>query len=304
MTDFLATQKKLEDLTLNVVHLSNLDVLKQIQFPLKRLTLTVNLFKIEKDLLQFMNKFVTTLEELDLEERFPESLYDMILSKCHKLKTLAVTHLPTSNSFYHNLQPNSSVRNLVIKFHRNRDSFWCFPNFISKLPSIESLVINSIEIPMFQGADIPSLKSITIASIMSYGSDWRAMIRGFPNIENFKSSTALNDETFGATTEGWTHLRHVKLDEGFEATETKFNHLLSNCEELQTVEVDDEAFYPPTCDKEAICTNFKQNGIVFTIRQRKQRCKFFCCDHFWQGSGDLCNNAKQPIRNIRVSSDS
>lgn len=268
---------------------------KTIQLPcLKRLAFGENFFDTENNLLLFMSKLVNTLEELDLGQNYPESFYEQILKKFYKLRTLSVVmkNLPTSDSFYQNLGPNLSVRNLVIKSDGDPKTAL---KFVKMFPNIESLEVHSKLIPMFDGANIPSLKSITICTVIGdiyEDRNWRAMCRCLPNIETFRGKsflgrTTLNDETFSIFTEGWTRLRHVRLSKGFIATDIKFNHLLNNCQVLERVELLEDAFKDSTCDREAISRSFKQKDKLLIIQKGRERCNYHFCFEFWLGCGKL-----------------
>lgn len=72
----------------------NFQVEKQdsIQFPLKKLSLNSNLFGTEQNLILVMSKLTETLEELIFAKLiFPDYVYEIIINKFRKLKTLEIS---------------------------------------------------------------------------------------------------------------------------------------------------------------------------------------------------------------------
>lgn len=102
LIEYLTSQKKLEALALRDLDFEDtsisMDTIDQIQFPLKKLSMyrLIEAFGSEKNLLAFLNKFVDTLEELEIgSNMFPESVYEMIFKKFLKLRSLTVFNCVT-----------------------------------------------------------------------------------------------------------------------------------------------------------------------------------------------------------------
>lgn len=308
LVDFLAGQKYLEKLNVENFNfglfIRNTDVekLKWIHFPIKSLRLDNNFDSIldsEAKLLVFLSKFTGILEKVILYRKFPDSVYEMIFKKFIKLKTLffRLNEMPTEDHLYHNLQPNYSVRTLGVNgLYEETKYLKIFQGLLGNLPNVETLnltgsanvsqelmafvsnnirnlkklIIGEFTNNMFDGVNIPSLKSITIKDPEDcIRTDWAAMIDGLPNIEYFSVSNRFIDETeyhqmFRVISAGWTHLRHIKLSN--HRVGEQFKELLTKCNELKTVEIDKWSFDKTRLDlKEEVLRISKQNGIRFII---------------------------------------
>lgn len=297
--DYLAGQKHLEELALRELKVLSVGVGKSsklLKFPLKRISLS------QADLLPFMNNFSETVEELEwLGKEVPESLYKLIFTKFHKLKSLNIRlhRPPTEDDFFKDLRPNYSVRKLVVQSNRN-SYLKPLQAIIGNLPNIETLVLNTDSLPrtlmvfiannllklkhlqlkgvtasFFDGVKMESLTSISVMYICLLAVDkdfWKAMIKGFPNLESFSVRLSKlgnkrdNKIMFRTILNGWAHLKHFKM--GGLRADAKFKQFLLECKELRTVDIDEDAFYvTPPEEKEAILKASKQNGLSFTMHQ-------------------------------------
>lgn len=303
LTKYLVEQTHLEQLALR--H-SDLDIstfghenICKMQFPLKKLSLLKHseIVICEENVLAFFNNFVDTLEYLELGETFPDSVYEMIFKKFRHLKTLKVNigYAPSGSSFYHNLRPNLSVKELVICGF-NDDVIKSLEGFIGNLPNIETLIMDVNEIPkevmvfitnnlskvkslhlkkidgkMVEDVQIPSVKSLHIRMLpeLQVG-NWKSIVKAFPNIEFLRiekiyDPNSLTSKTFNIFTKAWKNLKHIQLGYGFLAEKRVFNQMLKNCEHIQSVEVHESAFAPQS-SKDGILKDFKKPGLSLTIK--------------------------------------
>lgn len=232
----------------------------------------------------------------------------MIFNKFRKLNILSISidgFLPNEQCVFHNLRKNYSVRKLLVVGY-NYKLIKLVQGIICNLPNIETLELRGFETrrklmvliaknlcklknlilfhvgaKLFDGVYIPSLKSINISChrLEFTQSDWVAMVRGMPNIENFslvnysgdKENQCSNEAMHSAIPKGWTHLKHFKLH-GFSIVDFLLPQLLLNCKELQTVEIHSYSFFKtPPGFREAILRKLKilrareQNNFSFFI---------------------------------------
>lgn len=281
----------------------SVDEVKEIPFHLKRLSLRWlnNAFRDEQKLIELLNKTAGTLEELELEGKFTDSVLELIFRKFLKLKVVSVDlkFWPTENVFYHNLRPNPSVRKLIvhgISFENQKS----FEGLIGNLPNIDTLVMcasNKIPQPfmifisnnllklnnfhfefidgqMFEHVRIHSVKFISVHKMENLSpKDWKSFVKAFPNVETFSveivdDKTSLNVRIFDIFTKGWSNLSHLKLGLGFIANKSIFKKLLSNCKLIKTVEMPKSAFEQKRESIQSkMLSNFKKDGLRLIIHE-------------------------------------
>lgn len=262
---------------------TNVETVKSICFPLKRLCISGNKQETEAKLLLFLSKFTETLEELQLENRLPDFVYEMIFKKFIKLRTLQIQTdlMPTEDNFFQYLQPNLSVRKLIVN---NWYMYKSMPlqGLIGKLPNIETLVVKNSEgggrespgfmafisshlrklknlelanasPKFFNGVNIPSLKSITITRLylndrLPNLGDCKTMICGMPNIEYFSVYSDSRHKTNPCSQQFMFRAisagwTHLRHIKLREfQTRKEFYEVLIKCKKLKTVEIDRWAF--------------------------------------------------------------
>lgn len=320
-------QKNLEELALQDLKFEKNSVdtekLKMIQFPLKRLSLGKqrNLLGSEENLLLFMNKFVSTLNQLEVGSKFPESFYVLIFRKLLRLKTLNIfiSQAPTSSVFYHKLLPNSSIRKLIVQ-SSSTSYLKSLKGFLGNLPNVETLVLNTdylsnklimfisanllnlknlqlagVTEELFVNGNIPSLKSITINRLYTNAlcvNFYQKMIKALPNVENFSikrvNGNAISNDYILKGIKGWAHLRDLTLGQRFEVYYSKkLIQLLNSCKNLQRIEVDNSCFKECTLErKDEVLKEFSRKNVQFAIRAQ-------VWNDFWNFNGccfELWNN--------------
>lgn len=80
-----------------------------------------------------------TLEELELNYQFPESLYKFVFGKLKRLKTLKLDGpaIPRDSGFYERLEVNRSVTSLKLQYVSKQAL--ALKGLIDRLPNIETL---------------------------------------------------------------------------------------------------------------------------------------------------------------------
>lgn len=316
--DFLSHQNKIEELALRETdwtHPFSAETLHKIEFPLKKLSLMKQENLSEENVLTFLNKFVDTLEELELGGTFSDSVYEMVFKKFRKLKVLIVdvAKAPTENSFYHNLRPNPLIKKLVLRnFSAEHEKQ--VEGFIGNLPNVNTLVFEVQDVPnelmifisnnllqlrnlhfksingqMFKEVRIASLTSFNVTTLKELSSeDWKLIVKAFPNVSKISVKTifseqSVSDREFNIITKGFKNLCHLKLGCGFVALKRIFNQLLRNCEKLKTVEVMQEAFESSRSKKIEIFRDFKKDGLRFITHSSDDLDKIFdeCYSGLW-----------------------
>lgn len=305
LAGYLADQKCLEQLAMRD---SELDIgafsashINRMTFPLKSLSLRKHSRTVcdEQNMKEFFKRFSNTLEELELGNSFPDSIYEMIFKKFLKLKYLKVNiaHAPKENVFYHNLQANSSVKKLVVQGYKQQH-LKSLQGFIGNLPNIETLVmcdssevtkgpmifftnnllkihtlcLTTIKGNMLKGVNMPSVKSLIIESLPKLSHhDWKAIVKAFRNLEKLEvgssyEACSLSDLMFNIITKGFKKLKHIELGYGFNAKKRIFNQILKNCRNIRTVNIFESAFDNiPEKEKDSILEFFKKPGLRFII---------------------------------------
>ena len=282
-------------------------LINEINFPLKKLALNKlkNFLRSEENSLKFLERFVDTLEELELGSTFPASVYEMIFMKFKKLKVLDVslTHAPKEETFYHNLRPNVSVKKLVIRdlLTKNEQKF---QGFIGNLPNVESLTIikssltkeamqfisnnlqkleeldmNTLEGSPFKDVVLSNIKSLRINYLKTVSiEDWHAICLSLPNIQNFLvknvlQMSSLSAPSFRIFSQGWKNLTNIDLGSGFIPSERIFTVLLRNTNNLKTVSIPVKDKNPTLAD--SIHRSFEkvQGPRLFYKSSKQQRQK-------------------------------
>ena len=248
-----------------------IEMIQKINFPLRKLALDkqTNFLGSEENSLKFLNKFVDTLEELELGSTFSASVYEMIFMKFKKLKVLdlQLMYAPKENTFYHNLRPNVSVKKLIIRNLIPRCE-QMLQGFIGNLPNVESLTLvdsglskemvqfisnnmqqlEELKLPTLKSSSLkdvvlPNIKSLHIRFLETvYNDDWHAICRSLPNIQNFSfksvsPTSSLSELMFQIFTQCWKNLTHIDLGSGFIPSERIFTMLVHNSKNLKSVSI-------------------------------------------------------------------
>lgn len=310
LMNFLAGQKELQELALRGVDLCfgkmSIEEVNEIPFKLKRLSLRDlrNVFQEEQKLLAFLNNAANTLEELELKGEFPNSVYELIFRKFVKLKVLKVfVHSwPRKSAFHINLCPNQSVQKLILAGFYSKQSVEAI---IGNLPSVDTLFMSykasqnsllfvsnnllELEHLHFELIDkkvlnenstlacLRSVRSISIADMVAMDlEDWRKFVEALPNVESFSvtnvSRSLLSVEAIDFFTKKWKNLSCLKLGEGFIASESFFNILLRNCEQIKTVELTKSAF--SRGHQATMISGFKKDGLRLLIHEDNEVSSF------------------------------
>ena len=277
-----------------------LDEIKAIQLPLKKLSLwnMRHVMETEEKYLALLGCFVVTLEELEIRGHYPDSVYEMIFKKFHKLKvlTININHAPKENTFYHNLRPNPLIQKLFIIGSRetNRQSL---EGFIGNMPNLDTLVMETREVSnellIFVSNNLHKLKtlsmetlwgttvedvcipSLTILSVKETTElkqqDWQLIVKAFPNVvkfsvENVEISAAFELHNFTILTKGWKDLNHLKFGSGFITSKRILNQPLLNCKNFKKIEIPETAFGLKQAQKRQL-KHFKIYGVQLTINQ-------------------------------------
>lgn len=307
MIEFLVSQQNLKELAIrncgSTLNENNYEKLQAIKSPLKKLAIHKhdNLFGSERNLLLFVDKFVDSLEELDIGSSFSASFYEMIFNKFRKLKTLRVDIDGTSNvgAFCKNLRQNPSIQKLIVYGHK-LEVLKSIQGIIGNVPNLQSLVLENCDLSKelmtfigknlrklkelqvrnisdesFDGICVPSLKTISIMKLKSNETQWTSITLALPSIEVFKvhSCEELLNEMVNIISKGWPRLKHFTFGYGFIASEGTFNLLLRNCKFLETVEICEKTFKSET-EKEEILENSKRDGLRFVIHSTDKTLKF------------------------------
>ena len=129
-----------------------------------------NFLGSEQNTLNFLKKFANTLEELELGSIFPASVYEVIFKQLKKLNVFDVSlkHAPNEDNFYINLQPNASVKELIIRELKTENEKK-LQGFMGNLPNVESLVLIDLplskEMILFMSNNLQKLEEINMESL-------------------------------------------------------------------------------------------------------------------------------------------
>lgn len=305
---FLADQPlpKLEQLAIWNIDFEDFEEIEKeklstINIPLRNLSLQSLKapFKGPENVMAFLSRFELTLQELNLGKfspPLPESAYEVIFSKFHRLKLLRVNTecAPKDVLFYGRLQSNPSVTKLILDDNKLSNKL-AIHTFIEKLPNIETLVVNSdaINRDLLQFIKKrPNLKQLAVKKIVNFAStlnnlkldkivslsvcemkyvssdSWKKFKNTFPNLESLSihetDEVTLNSQNFNIFTKGLKKLKHLLFGDGFKATKRFFNQMLNNCKNLQTVQVLKSSFDDKTDLMDRVKHDFKKPGLLFT----------------------------------------
>lgn len=294
--------------------------IESIQAPLKNFSIAYLQNPFNGNLLKFMEKFVDTLEELDVEkfkEKLPDEFYAFVLNKMKNIKLLGLqlSDAPNSKEFYENLEVNTNIKYLMINDEAIGKKIK-FNGLLSKLPNLDRLSLykasigkTSLEtistqckslkklefhqvdyIEMAIGeAHMPNLMDLSICNI-SIGSQkgWESLVKAFPNLEKFSlhvvCHSALTDKAFNILTTGLAKIKHFVLGKGFKATKKKCNFMLANCDSLRTVEVATQSFQSHPELLGEVQKDFNDKEIRLICYTQPEFCKILDCDgipSFW-----------------------
>lgn len=326
ITSFLADQplNKLEKLALWTIDFEDFEEIEKeqlakIQIPLRSLSMhyLTAPFQNDENLLKFLHLFTESLTELDFRKMKPEptpSIYELIFTKFHKVKTLRVSlnYAPDDLNFYSKLPNNPAVTTLIVYENRSIKRENALYGFLSKLPNIETLVIKADignkEVLQFiatnctqlktlavnkficpekdlKGVKMPNLESLTVCTMKYMSVDsWKNVVRSFKNLKSLSihrsDDKTLNDRTFNIFTKSLTKLKHLMFGEGFVAIKRVFNQMGKNCPNLQTVELLKKSFEEPGM-YERVVKDFKKQGLRLICYDNNRK----VCDEFDQYHG-------------------
>lgn len=259
----------------------------QLTSPLKKFSSTI---ADESLLLDLLKTCSTTLEELELGQKYSSETYEFVYKNLSQLKFLKINMKALSmeneddRKLVETLRQNTNVKTLIL--HSSSD-FEFAQVFISKLPNIESLVLNFdmnagnpnllmtfialtlrklrvLEIQQLGNSIcmsvIPSLRELKIHRSISLSTpEWRSMTEGCPNIEHLSVENIYNAFLFSASVveiicQNLRNLKTLFIGEGFIATKEIFD-LLRTCPNLKKV-----ALLKNAIDEPAIAEEFTKSG--------------------------------------------
>lgn len=214
---------------------------------------------------QFLISQSATLKSLNLFGAMNLSLcvYETIFNSLKSLQTLVLnaSYLPEDDSFYANINPNESLKNLT--FYKNIPSTYAVSGILKNVPNIETLkfhgdlgdeinivatyntkliklAINILQCALETGLRFEELKYFKVNGIEST-KDWLSITTASPLIETLKVEWVDKDKITEAVVDTLlqqTTLRHLSFIGDFEDIEIIFNKIKLNYGNLKTLELE------------------------------------------------------------------
>ena len=272
LTDFLSTQTSLKTFAIRSIDANDSHLFKvpfepeQIPFKLKKLSLLKFKLRYEpndyNNLVKFIQVHASILEELEIGQNFPEFIYELIFSKLKKLKTLNISMrgLPDNAEFYERLEPNSSVKQLIIS-----DDFLCgdFQSFVQHLPNVEMIVtsenfdaesfrvianccdkLRHLEIvemkEIFSELVFPQLEKLYIDCVFE-PIDWSRFVVNIPKLKELHIKTIATDQLGIEEISTNLNIQVLRLGANFVSDFDFFDSIRRNCKDLNLLVVHRES---------------------------------------------------------------
>lgn len=282
LIEFLRTQNRLTTLALHSFkqdesQLFQAPVLEDgMPFRLKKLSLMgIKLRESPNDynnLLHFMKSHAKTVEELELGRKFPDFVYEFIMSKFTKLNTLRLmaNELPKEMEFYQRLEENKSIKFLVVvdsppPDHTNNGSAW-LKEFFKHMPNVESIsLLDYIDRDTIQfiAGNFTKLKQIWVrnfdgsifngirfpSSLMSLNlkqfddtTDWNGFTRDNPGITELYIATVYDPDNLDIhNIIKNLKLHSLKIDGEINGDKNFFDAIRQNCSDLKKLDIDENS---------------------------------------------------------------